>query len=232
MESDTCHVQSQLRSEVAQAKTNFAVFEEKLMEAATAFFGKMNSSIDAATDIMEDIERILNSTCNYFVTECKLAARHLETESQTAIIKSVTHAANNVKESLKKMNTEHKIRTTLTEKGLFQMPKKRTFDEVNVQIEDSFQTVKSEVTILPIEFQIQNFLGRPKILQCILDHQEKMLKRTEHSHFLNCDIWKKLKDKFGDKDVVPIFLYNDDFGPDDTISPHGTSNKISAFYYR
>lgn len=48
-------------------------------------------------------------------------------------------------------------------------------------------------------------------------------------HFLNGKIWKKVKSKF-DGTVIPIFLYNDDFVPDDTRSPHGSSNKISAFY--
>lgn len=223
---------TQLRTEQNLAKSNFSVLEEKILEAATTFFGKMNNSIDAAKAIMGDIEQIVNSTCDYLVAECKLASLHLDRENQNMIVSSLTYASSNVKETLKKMNTEYKINSTLMKKGLLQMPVKRTFNEVNVQIGSSFQTVKSEATILPIKFQITKFLELPNVLQTILDYQEEVSTSNKYSNFINGESWKKIKEKWGNEYVIPIFLYNDDFAPDDSLSPHGSSNKLSAFYYR
>lgn len=44
--------------------------------------------------------------------------------------------------------------------------------------------------------------------------------------------WKEIKKNYEEKDVIAIFLYNDDFGLDDGLIPHGPSNKVSGYYYR
>lgn len=232
--NDNDDILTKQRTEYLKTKSNFATFEEKLLVTVTTFFGKMNNSIEAATAIMGDIEEILNVTCNFFVAELKSVAMHFEIESKSLIMDSLTHASNSIKDSLKKLNTEHKVKTLLTKRELLQMPSKRTFNEVRVEIGNVFETVKSEVTILPIEFQIKKFLELPSVLETILHHQEEMSKSNtnEYTHFLNAKTWKKVKEKFSDKDVIPIFLYNDDFCPDDSLSPHGQSTKLSAFYYK
>lgn len=216
-----------------RAKSNIATLEEEFLKVAASFFGKLNGSMDAAESVMADIESILDSVCNYFTKEFELTTAQLTPENQIVYKNCMDLATNRIKHTIRKVNTEHKVKTALTKRGVFQMPEKKIFDEINVQIGLSFETVKSEVTILPMEHQIKKFLERPKILETILQYQREVSNTSvgEYNHFLNGKTWKIIKEQFVDKDVIPIFLYNDDFAPDDSLSPHGASNKISAYYY-
>lgn len=231
---DNTNDENYLHTRQKNSKNKLKLMQHKLLEIITNVFGKMNGSIEAAQSMMVDIEDILDSAFKYLKAECDLATMKFEIENQELVIKKLSTASKKIKETLAKMNTEHKVQTTLINKDFLVMPEKRTFNEKFVQIGESFQTVKSEVTILPIEFQIRKTLERPKVLERILDYQQEVSNSNpgEYINFLNGETWKKIKKKFGNKDVIPIFLYNDDFSPDDTVSVHGSSNKISAFYYK
>lgn len=217
-----------------QSESNSVKFARSLLEITSKFFGKMNGSFEAANSLMKDVEEILDLTINYFTKESDIVAASLADDKKTLLQGSIAAVSNRIKASLNTMNTEHKITNLLKKKGLLEMPKVKVFNENVVQIDDTFQTVKSEATVLPIAHQIKTFLETPNLLNAILENQEQLQSCIDGKihHFLNGKVWQEIKTKFNNKDVIPIFVYNDDFSPDDGLGPHGRSNKISAYYIR
>lgn len=217
-----------------KTESNIKVLNEEFLEVTARFFGKMNGSMEAAKSYIDDIEVLLESTLKYVTKELNTTLAHVNCHDRNLIIDKITCIKIRVTDEFKKMNTEQKVQTILTKKGALQLPKKRVFEETKVQIGDAFQTVKSEVTIMPIEHQIKTFLESPKVLDTILKYQDKLesMPDEEYSNFVHGDTWKSIKNNFKDRVVIPIFLYNDEFGPDDSCSPHGSSNKISGYYYK
>lgn len=191
----------------------------------------MNVSMDGAEAVMQDIGEVLESVSGLFQKEIRSIGEHFTRENQRLLEERVNHTSQKIRSSLEALNTEQKLKTTLTRKNVFELPTRVTYNEKVVQIEDSLKTIKSEAIVLPIGQQLKSFLEKPGVLKVMLDYQTKMEEHNEDTikHFLNGEVWKTVKRKFNGT-VIPIFLYNDDFAPDDTRSPHGPSNKISAYY--
>lgn len=220
-----------------QTETNSSVFERKMLQTVTKYFGKMNESIEAAKSAMADIGDILNFAGNFYEKECESVVNTFSTmtaEDKSFVRFSMSQVTHRIKNALEKMSTEQKVTTILKKKKILELPTTKVFDEKEVQIGDTFETVKSEATILPIEHQIKVFLEKPRVLETILEFQNQMESSTSGkiNHFVTGKVWKEIKHDYAGKEIIPIFIYNDDFGPDDGLSPHGSSNKISAYYYK
>lgn len=51
-------------------------------------------------------------------------------------------------------------------------------------------------------------------------------------NFVQGNLWKSKKANFQSEDIVlPYFLYNDDFEPNNALGAHAGTDKLSAFYY-
>lgn len=211
---------------------NIKDFGSNLLSITARLFGRMNMSMDIAETIMFDFYDILELTGSFYQSNLEHACSDFSFENQDIIKHSLISSTRKVQNALQKLNTEYKVQTTLIEKNIMKLPKKHVFDEKEMQVGDDFKTLKSETVILPIEHQIKSFLERRGILDSILANQAEL----EHcsgsiNNFITAQRWKEVKNTFNGKTVIPIFVYNDDFGPDDGLSPHNSSNKISAYYY-
>lgn len=208
-----------------------SVFSTNVLKAVTKIFSRTNVSMDGAEAVMKDVTEIVDAMCDQFEQEIESTSKFFpsDKQQQVLLVDRVKHTSEKIRSSLQSLNTEQKLKTALIRKNVLELPERVTFNEKVVQIEDSLKTIKSEAILLPIEHQIKSFLERPGVLQAIIDYQKNMEDVNDGTikHFLNGTIWKNVKTKF-EGTVIP--LYNDDFAPDDTRSPHGSSNKISAFY--
>lgn len=74
------------------------------------FLEKINGSIETATLLMNDIEKILVSTFDFLITECKLVAQRFKTKNQEIVFNRFEKASKKIKET-PKMNSEHKVQT-------------------------------------------------------------------------------------------------------------------------
>lgn len=211
--------------------TSKPTFSTDILKVVARLFSRTNVSMDGAEGVMEDLGEIAQSICEIFQKDMQSVGLHFTKENQEILKERVDHTSQKIISSLEALNTEQKLKTALSRKNVFDSPKRVTFNEKIIQVEDSLKTIKSEAILLPIEQQLKSFLERPGVLKSMLDYHTIMEEQSQDTikHFLNGKIWKTVKSKFHGT-VIPIFLYNDDFAPDDTRSPHGSSNKISAFY--
>lgn len=212
---------------------NFSFVKNLLKEVATNLYGRTNLSMKGAEAAMDDVKTILDLSFSFIKQEVEDFSKSLPEEHQTVLNRILSLSFARILHEMEPFKTEQRITTNLEKSGLLKLPTRKVFDEKVVQVEESFKTIKSEAILLPIEHQIKTFLQKPNVLSTILLHQQKKNLCPEGiiEHFLNGKLWKKIRTKYAGDDVIPIFIYNDDFNPDDGLGPHGKGNKTSGFYY-
>lgn len=70
----------------------------------------------------------------------------------------------------------------------------------------------------------------PGVLEAIINNQKKMLE-SPFPNLVNGEIGRKILRRNEGKTTVLIGIYQDDFNPDNTLGPHITTTKLSAYYY-
>lgn len=224
---------SDLSDDVIPDTFDFSNFEQSLLLVASSYFGSMNISMDMSEKILADMEKVIKLTCTMLKSKLEHIPSATDHKVKHEIVNSINFTRDFMISTHNKMNTEQKLKTTLIRKKLLAPPVTKIYNEVEEQVGNDLVTIKSEVTILPIKFQIEQFLSKAGILNAILDNHMNIERTNGNiiSNFLSGSYWNHLKGTFGNKIVIPIFIYNDDFGPDDGLSPHASPNKISAYYY-
>lgn len=127
---------------------------------------------------------------------------------------------------IRAFDSESKILKHLEEKNVYEEPKQVTIRRG--ENDEAF-----EATLLPLELQIRNFLQLPNVLETILDHQENLLNNQREHAFRNIvdgTLWREIVEEYPNEKVVPIFLYEDDFNPDNALGPHIKTTNLSMFY--
>lgn len=132
---------------------------------------------------------------------------------------------------MRSYNTHHKLVTGLKRKNIYFEPslfvvKERTVEELGELDEE-----QSHGVIMPIEKNIKHFLQMPNVFNAIMENQNRLVVDGCFHNFIDGKLWKDIKSRFEGKNVIPIFLYTDDFQPDSSISPHSAGQKLGAYYY-
>ena len=130
--------------------------------------------------------------------------------------------------SLNDLKTQHLRRKNLEEKSLYIPPRKILIDDGGKLYDAS-----SIGQYIPIKLLLKKFLEKTENLeklQTFMSGLENDVPRMLR-HFFQGFQWKKMKTKFPDKYLIPLFLYFDDFSIGNTLGLHSLSNKIGAVYY-
>lgn len=191
----------------------------------------MNLSMDVAEGFMKHITQVVELTSDVCKarTDESAAAYGQEVQHHFQQMSNITNGR--LKRLANKFNTEQKLKTALSKKNALFLPRTKIFAEKEEQVGDDLVTIKYKATILPIESQIKQLLEKNDLLKIILDNQASLECQPSITSFLTGQRWKNIKETFSGKPVIPVFLFNDDYGPDDGLSPHTSSNKISGYYY-
>lgn len=86
---------------------------------------------------------------------------------------------------------------------------------------------------IPMKGVLKLFLELPGCLEAILSNLEHLSKTAEpFTNVVQGDLWKhKVQTHFQGKTVLPLFVFFDDFDPDNVIGSHGGDHKLGALYY-
>jgi hypothetical protein len=92
--------------------------------------------------------------------------------------------------------------------------------------------VTDKVAIMPIKQQIKAFFELPGVFNATIKHMQTLCVQEEMSNIIQGSLWKEIRSRFEDTDVVlPCLIYHDDYEPDNPLGSNAGVNKIAAFYY-
>lgn len=153
-------------------------------------------------------------------------------------------------EPFSELRTEYNRMKILTESGFYIPPQpavfgfekrfirvknigpKRIQNNVLRPVSYSLKNVPITGQYIPISPVLKKLLETPGNLSMVkfflsdLEESPRLLQ-----HFCQGELWKNVKKLFGNKFVLPLFFYNDDFNVDNVQGSHSSSNKLSATYY-
>lgn len=110
----------------------------------------------------------------------------------------------------------------------------------NLGLSDSIQTINfansegeivSKGCLMPIKHQIKLFFESPNVLSRTLENMSQLEQEDTLKNVVNGSLWKSIKEKAGDKVIVPYFLYSDEAEMNDAIGAHSGTHKVCCIYY-
>lgn len=127
---------------------------------------------------------------------------------------------------MENIDTQYKLEKHLENLGCL-----RKGDKVDIEFNGNI----IKCTLFPIKHSVTKFLELPNVLENILKNQNDLMEKSfrENALFniINGPLWDEVRNHYEEDDIViPLFLYNDDFNPDNGFGPHKSETELSAFY--
>ena len=142
------------------------------------------------------------------------------------------------KNCLQDFDSEHKRKEYFKKTGCFIEPKSyiigeaKTYKLINgVKTEES---VLVEGQFVSVKKVLKVFLSLPGFLQIILDYMQFLYNEIDSQYMCNIvhgKLWRKIKEKFPDKIVIPLIIYFDEFETNNVLGSHTGIDKIGATYF-
>lgn len=127
--------------------------------------------------------------------------------------------------------TEHKLINYLEKNNLYKKPKEYVVDSSNIT--DNIYVTNSKVVVPDVKFNFRKFLETNNMLERITDYMSHLDNTTDSgilSNFIHGSMWKKKKEKFEGKLVIPYLLYADDFEINNPLGSKAGKHTIAATY--
>lgn len=238
IQSDTeCVMEEEFQEKIAKP-FEFSDFKKKIEESATLFVAKLfNESTLSNKMVSSIIENIKKNVTTVIASYMKNLI--LPIISKTSDRNSIEKFFDVCSNPFSEVDTEYKFIKKLEKEDVYSAPIQFTINNEITEIKNKGITVlgqsNSTGVINPIEFQIKKFFELPNVLDSAINYMlelEETENENEIKNFTQGKLWKSKKASFGSQDIViPYFLYNDDFEPNNALGSHAGSDKLSAFYY-
>lgn len=204
---------------------------EIALDFALELHSKANINRKNVFEIQVSVTSLISKICN-------IIERKLENEglSITEGIKDIIETCSN---PFKEMKTEHLFNKLLNEIGLFSK-----FQEfpINEALGVTFENRKSRVdkitntgVVMPIEFQIKEYLRRNGRIEEMLANYDNALKGNGRviSHLVQCKTWQNILQKVNKEPgtvLLPIGLYADGMQYNNALGPHTESAEMVYYF--
>lgn len=137
----------------------------------------------------------------------------------------------------KPIETEYKFFKDITDKNIYISPEKITIDvEMVPKINRGLPILTekaTEIIWIPLKKSFKLFFELPNILKNTLDYQKQLESQSSDllfSNFCQGSLWRDYSKLNIGKNVIPYFLYYDDFGVNNQLGSHGKSQSLAGFY--
>lgn len=128
------------------------------------------------------------------------------------------------------IDTDYKFFKYIEGLGIFNEPIILTLEQNELKKSAIEECCKSCLVLSPIEFQIKSFFQTENILCKTLEYTRKLEQSDELVHFVNGNVYKKIKAKYNQSEevsyVIPLWVYADEFEVNDPQSSHSKVDSI------
>lgn len=105
--------------------------------------------------------------------------------------------------------------------------------EKNVGTQSVSKPVDAEAQYIPLRETLKAILGLPNLLEEIKTYMNELLSDDSSiANIIQGKLWQEMKKDFGDKLVLPIYIYFDDYETGNALGSHAGDNKLGACYAR
>lgn len=139
---------------------------------------------------------------------------------------------NRFKTAFEFIDTDYKFLERLKKIGLYEEPTTYALERDEVKIVRNDIGRASCLVLNPVEFQVKSYLKTGNILETILTNTKSIERSDRITHFVNGSLWNDIKASYDTEDeLVPIWVYADEFEVNDCQSSHNKVDSICGIYY-
>lgn len=212
-------------------------FFQTVQNAILRLISKMysNSSLprNIVQIVIEDIKELFN-----FIIACIEPVLNKEDVgiNQCNKIYALFKKINNIFDTL---DTEHKRFKFLEDNKYYIKPQafflgKRSINKMNKSSGYSNMIIqKSEGQIIELRKTLKAFLELPNVFNDIVSYmknEESLCDENVRTSILQGNLWKELKLEFPNKIIIPLYLFCDDFEPNNPLGSKSGIYKVNAVY--
>ncbi|KAE8750531.1 hypothetical protein FOCC_FOCC002825 [Frankliniella occidentalis] len=230
-----CSVFSESEALLTESSDNFCDFLKdfkcKSTENAMIFTGKLYSNPDLTRS---HVQSVVDSTTQLLSSNVELVSNAISsilTEfSVSEVCKSqVQSCLDLLKKPFVGVHSEYLRMRHLTEHGYFIPPEKFVVGR------DPNKLSKNKLTaeFIPFRKVLKCFFELPNVLTSVKNHIEVLHEESTQniiSNFIQAELWKEKLKYFGDKFVLPLFVYFDELETGNPLGSHAGIFKIGAVY--
>lgn len=201
----------------AQDRRQQILCEKYFINKFLDLFGRKDTSMQVAIDHIGMIKEIM---------QCARADIQIKLEHHQDAAQIANLYFNNVITTMSSVDTQCKLEKYLKDLEYF-----KEGEKINIEYNEK----DIRLTLFPLSHSIKNFLQLPNVLNSIIENQrflrEKSINDNTLYNIINGPLWNSVLERFReDEIVIPLFLYEDDFNPDNGLGPHKADTELAAFY--
>lgn len=213
------------------------LYEESISHLLTKFHAEYNVLRSCIQQIISDLKVFFNSQAILFLQN-KITDLLSEAQSDEGNLKLVESMFEILKNPFLELDTEFKRMKNLKRNSKFVTPIDVTIGYEDKKKTKCNKTIIERVNVVhqyfPIALTLKNFFEMESVFETVVQYTE-YLENVESkeviSHFIQGELWKRMKTNYEGKRVIPLFLYIDDFEVNNPLSAHaGCSRKMCGIY--
>lgn len=161
----------------------------------------------------------------------KLLTKFIFPNIDTNSIKTFETILKFIESPFDEFKTEYKLMSYLEKNNLYKKPTEFIVDSSNLTSNDSI--TNSKIVIPDVKFNFTRFLETNNMLDRIIEYMNRLDSTNDSgilSNFIHGSVWKKKKESFEGKLVIPYLLYADDFEINNPLGSKAGKHCIAATY--
>ena len=182
------------------------------------------------------IDKIIHFTNEIYATYLREQVLLKFSRYDDKLVGAIQEVLNSSKIIFNKFGTEYQRFLAYKERDLLIMPINNvigvTIPKKVVDYEDSPAVIENvNAQYIPLKSTLKLLLELPGIFDLIMDYMSELkAEKNIISNFIQAQFWNEASQSFGNKIVMPLFVYEDEFETGNALGSHGGINKLGVVY--
>ncbi|XP_051158546.1 uncharacterized protein LOC127279929 [Leptopilina boulardi] len=212
-------------------------FQDRLKNESDVFVSKFYSKAvlprNVVQDLIDDTSNFLSHGCTNILKQ-KVLTTLKSSNADPSDVDEISEMFNALESPFSHLDTEYKRFQYFMATGNFISANEFEIGKQLTQVKTDSGTIHKWVKVtaqhIPLAPVLTKFLELPDSLSSILTYVDYLNENTENlCNYIQTDAWKKKRSKFKSSDIVlPLFVYYDDFEPNNPVGHH--CSKVGGIY--
>lgn len=211
------------------------IMHQLLLNKTVQLYGSSDLTRQQIQDFFNSVQNIVKSVLEIFENE--LVPNYVEVGNSSDIISDINRLSKLVNECFVNFNTEHKRMRLIEDIGCYFPPieyvvgKKCIPTKNKINASPTESSSKSRAYVFPLRDILKGFFEIPNVYKTVFAYRKQLAAESSViSNFVQSKLWKFQIRQFRSDNILPLFLYYDDFEAGNALGAHAGVNKIGGVY--
>lgn len=209
-----------------ETPSNKSIIENCLVQFVLSLYNNNNFNRKDAVTIQKDVENLIISPLLKIIFNVEMC------EGDKSKIENIVKEYKNV---LNNLNTEYKLQKFLESRDLYKEPREfdinREISHVMINGESNLAEKVEKGILMDLKFQFRKIFEKTENQEVLKTFLEEQSQSSNISNFMKGKLWQSKKALYKNRNLVPYFLFADDFEVNNPLGSHSGVHKITGVYF-